>query len=227
MTNSRFLNNKTHKLYLVALLISVLFAGGCASKKSAVVQKDSPEKTGGSVKISQPRVFSPTYKSGLYKADMQIHGRNLSGLMFFNKKDSSLRMVMLSEVGLKYFDVEYSPNGRSRFVVHQMIDFLDHEKFTGSLQNFLNLVMLDANEAKQDYTFECQPRNMVRVIKKDGKNNRYYYNSNSGAVNEIIQSGFLKKKITIELTGYDYLSPGKIIYNQGKIHYSLTKVERE
>ena len=227
MTSSRLQINKTHKLYLIVLLTVLVFAGGCTSKKTMVVSNHSSGETGGTVKISQPRVFSPTYKNGLYKADMRIHGRDLSGLVFFSKKDSAMRMVMLSEVGLKYFDVEYSPDGQSPFVVYQIIDFLDHEKFTASLHNFLNLVMLDAYEAKQDYTFECQPQNMVRVIKKDGNNHRYYYNSNSGAVNEIIQSGFLKKKTTVELTGYDYLSPGNIIYSQGKTQYSLTKVEKE
>ena len=198
-------------------MISILFIGGCSTKREIV-------NTDEQVKISQPRVFGNTFKNGLYKTDMQIHEHELSGLMFFNKKDKSMRVVMLSEVGFKYLDVEYIIGEKDPFTVHQVTDFLNYDKFIGSIQNFLSLVMIDVDEQHQTFKAD-DPGFLMREVVNDGNKTLYHYNSNSGAIGEIDQAG--SKKVTIILDDYDYLSPGSIVYHQGKIHYSLKKVEKE
>lgn len=214
MINSKFNQNKMKSIYLIILLISVTISIGCNPKKEIV-------DTSGMVKISQPRVFANTFKNGLYKTDLQIHDHELSGLMFFNKKDKSMRVVMLSEVGFKYFDIEYVLGNQNPFTFHQVTDLLNHDKFIGSIQNFLSMIMINVDEQHQTYKGD-QPGFLIRKESKDAIKTDYIYNSNSGAISNIKQ-----KKITIELTDYDYLAPGNIIFLQGKIQYILNKVKKE
>lgn len=221
MINLLYRNSRTRLVMLMtAIFTGVLIASGCAPKK-AMSSQDAV------VKVSQPRVFTKTMKNVLYKADMQVYDRDLSGLLFFKQTDTSMRVVMLSEVGLKYFDIEYKTNENGKIIVHDLIDFLDHKKFTDAFFNFLSLVMLDTNGAKEYYRYKKQPGELVRVIDKGGHDNHYTYNSNSGAVSRIMQSGFLTKNTTIEMTDYNYLSPGQILFLSGKVKFSLTRVERK
>jgi len=220
MRNLLYQKNKPRSIILLVLIVSAVIASGCAPKK-AISGQDS------GVKVSQPRVFTGTLKNVLYKAELQIGKRDLSGLMFFKQTDTSMRVVMLSEVGLKYFDIEYKKNEQGRIVVHDLIDFLDHKQFTESFFNFLSLIMLDANGAKEDYRIETKPGEMKRVIDKGGHDNHYTYNSNSGAVSRIVQSGFLIKNTTIEMSDYNWLAPGTILFLAGNIKFNLTKVERK
>jgi hypothetical protein len=220
MINLQYRSSINQIIILISLIAIVFLTPACAPKK-AIIDNNS------GVKVSQPRVFSNTLKNVLYKADLNVYGRDLSGLLFFKQTDTSMRVVLLSEVGLKYFDIEYKKNEQGRIVVHDLIDFLDHKQFTDLFSNFLSLIMIDANGAKEDYRYEIKPGELGRVIDKDGKNNRYTYNSNSGAVSKIVQSGFLTKNTSIELSDYNYLSPGKILFLSGKVTFDLNKVERK
>jgi hypothetical protein len=209
----------TRIIFLAGFVLSMLIASGCAPKKAIADKQDN-------VKVSQPRVFTKTLKNVLYKADLKIGDRELSGLMFFNQTDSTMRVVMLSEVGLKYFDIEYRKND-GHIDVHDLSELLDYKKFKEAFFNFLTLVMMDAHGAKEDYKIETQPGELKRVIDKGGHDNHYTYNSNSGAVNRIVQSGFLTKNTTIEMSDYDHLSPGKILFLAGNVQFDLAKVDRK
>lgn len=214
MTNSRLHDRESLTFFSISLLTIAFLFVGCTTKRELV-------NTDELVKISQPRVFANTFKNGLYKANLQIHEHELSGLMFFNKKEKSMRVVMLSEVGFKYFDIEYVLGNQNPFTVHQVTDLLNHDKFIGSIQNFLSMIMINVDEQHQTYKGD-QPGFLIRKESKDAIKTDYIYNSNSGAISNIKQ-----KKITIELTDYDYLAPGNIIFLQGKIQYILNKVKKE
>lgn len=218
MTNSKLNKNKVFHFYLLILLSAYLLTNGCALEREIV-------NTDELVKISQPKVFGRTFKNGLYKTDMQLYDHELSGLMFFNKKENSMRVVMLSEVGLKYFDVEFILGEQNPFLVHQLTDFLNHDKVINSIENFLSLLMIDINDQHQTYKSENQTGFLLREIKNERGKKIYHYNSNSGSIDGITRSG--KNKSTTTLTAYDYLSPGKIVYKQGKIHFTLNKVKKD
>jgi len=218
MNNSKLNNNSIINCRLLVLLLAILVFAGCTAQREIV-------NTDELIKISQPRVFANTFKNGLYKTNIQIHNRDLSGLMFFNKKDSSLRVVMLSEVGLKYFDIEHIIGKENPFVLHQVIDFLNHDKVINSLKNFLDILVIDNDQSYETYKIQNRAGYLEREIKNSGTDKNYIYNSNSGAIEQINQKG--KINSTTSLKAYDYLAPGEINYMQGKINFSLVKVEKE
>lgn len=216
MTNFKSIRQLLSKSFTLTLIILSIY--GCGSTKTTVNIDEL-------VKVSQPRVFTNTFKNGLYKTTMDIHDHELSGLMFFNKTDKSMRVVMLSEVGLKYFDIEYINDEQDPFVIHQLSELLNNEKFTYSIKNFLSLIMINPNKPADIYKVEENPGFLLREENIEGKKSSYYYNSNSGSISKINQSG--SKKTEIILTEYDYLSPGEINYKQGKISYLLSKIEKD
>lgn len=218
MISSELNNNKIYPSGLLILLFVLLLISACTAEREII-------NTDELIKISKPRVFANTFKNGLYKASMQIQDRELTGLMFFNKKDSSFRVVMLSEVGLKYFDVEYVIADDHQFIVHQIINFMNYDKVVNSLNTFLDLLIIDNNQAFKTYKVKNRSGYLQREIRDSGIKISYLYNANSGAIEQITQSG--KNKSSTSLKAYDYLAPGEINYMQGKINFSLVKVEKE
>lgn len=215
MTNSGPANKFLQNPVLLILFIIFILVSSCTTKRELIHQNEL-------IKVSQPRVFTKSFKNGLYKTNMVIYGRELSGLLFFNKNENSMRTVMLSEFGLKYFDVEYAMDGEIPFMVHHIIEFLNHEKFIYSFENFLELIMIDTDRTADIHKDADNPIMFIREENRNNKTTTFIYNSNTGAVGEIYQ-----KKAGVKLTNYDYMSPGAIEYKHGKTKFSLVKVEKE
>src|ERR1035437_4022081 len=56
--------------------------------------------------------FKPAISSILYNTHVNVIGKHLSGLMIIKRmRDSTIRVVFSSEMGVKFFDFEYSGIG--------------------------------------------------------------------------------------------------------------------
>src|SRR6187402_1932792 len=56
--------------------------------------------------------FKPAFSVALYKTEVDVVGNHLSGLLLIKKMpDSSTRMVFSNEMGLKFFDFEFTTDG--------------------------------------------------------------------------------------------------------------------
>jgi hypothetical protein len=99
------------------LILSSCFfiLAGCAS-----VYKNLQPATGD---VNSLEKFRPDFSSTLYKAEVDVIGHHLSGLLLIKTlPDSSVRMVFSNEMGFKFFDFEFKPNGdfKTYYVVKQM-----------------------------------------------------------------------------------------------------------
>src|SRR3978361_803813 len=98
------------------LLSSCLFVlVGCSS-----VYKNLQPATGN---INYIQKFKPNFKNALYKAEIDVVGHHLSGLLLIKTlPDSTIRMVFSTEMGYKFFDFAFSPDGDFKvfYVVKQM-----------------------------------------------------------------------------------------------------------
>ena len=95
--------------YLMRFLIlssNLFILWGCGT-----AYKNLQATTGNVASLQQ---FKPVFASALYKADIDVIGNHLSGLLLIKKMpDSTTRMVFSNEIGFKFFDFEFSPDGRS------------------------------------------------------------------------------------------------------------------
>ena len=87
------------------LLSSCIFLlAGCSS-----VYKNLQPATGD---INDLQKFKPNFKNALYKAEIDVVGHHLSGLLLIKTlPDTTIRMVFSTETGYKFFDFAFSPDG--------------------------------------------------------------------------------------------------------------------
>jgi len=125
------------------LLSSCLFLlAGCSS-----VYKNLQPATGD---INVLQKFKPNFKSVLYKAEIDVVGHHLSGLLLIKTlPDSTIRMVFATETGFKFFDFAFSPDGGFRvlYVVRQM----DKKAVIKTLGKDFELILLPPADYKSAY----------------------------------------------------------------------------
>ena len=86
--------------------------------------------------------FKPLFTVALYKANVNVAGNYLSGLLLIKKMpDSSTRLVFSNEIGFKFFDFEFSNTGK--FKVFSIIKKINKKAVIKTLQKDFELIMMN------------------------------------------------------------------------------------
>ena len=213
-----FLRNKSFFNHL--LFATVIFAlGGSSGCRTAEKISDNTQ-----IKRSQPWIFSADFKKAVYKTNMLIFGNELSGLTLIKKTGKDFRVVFMSELGLKYFDLEFFAKNDS-LKIHHMISFLDRKPVLDLLENNLKLIfMIFPNKTKEHFYQDPMTNNLVKEIKYKGNKSLYSYDKNFGRVNTIRNKKRGTNQVII-LDGFDHQSPETINANQRNLSLRLEKIE--
>ena len=90
--------------------------------------------------------FKPVFSVALYKANVDVAGNHLSGLLMIKKMpDSSVRLVFSNEIGFKFFDFEFAPAGE--FKVYSIIKQMNKKAVIKTLRKDFALVMMQGIES--------------------------------------------------------------------------------
>jgi hypothetical protein len=126
-------------LLLISCLIIQL---GCRS-----VYKNLQDTTGD---ISSLQKFRPVITTALYKIDVNVIGKYLSGLLLLKTMpDSSIRIVFSNEMGFKFFDLEFAPGGR--FKVNYIIKQMNKRPVITTLRQDFSLVLMQSLDPASAY----------------------------------------------------------------------------
>ena len=200
---------------VVTLLVMVLFSA-CSSAQKL------PDE--GQQKMTKPWVFSVDFEKAVFKTDMIIFGNELSGLTMIKKNGDDYRVVFMSEIGLKYFDMEFFTKNDS-IKIHHMITMLDKKQVYPILENNFSLVfMMFPEKSKVRNYRDNMTKKMIKEYKFRSEKSRYNYNSNSGIVSSIHQKR-KGTKLVISLHSFDYQSPQTLNFNQNNFSLRLDKIE--
>jgi c-di-AMP phosphodiesterase-like protein len=143
------------------LLLSscLFFIAGC----SRVYENLQPAKGD----ISAIEKLKPDFKATLYKAQINVTSHHLSGLLLIKiLPDSSTRVVFSNEMGLKFFDFEFKPNGD--FKVYYVIEQMNKKPVIKTLKKDFELILL----LKQD--------NKTGFLRKDSQYLYYIFPKKKG-----------------------------------------------
>jgi outer membrane lipoprotein-sorting protein len=216
MNNSARNNSFFRLLVFAAFLLGVSALSSC--RTSEKVSGDAQ------IKVSQPWIFSADFQKALYKTNMMIFGNELSGLTLIKKTGKDFRVVFMSEIGLKYFDMEFFTKNDS-IKIHHVISLLDRKPVLDLLENNLKLIfVVFPAKIKEHFYLDPTTKSMVKEIKHKGNKSLYSYDKNFGQVNTIRN----KKRGTnqvISLRGFDNRSPQTININQRNLSLRLEKIE--
>ncbi len=98
--------------------------------------------------VSNVQKFKPAFSVALYKANVDVAGNHLSGLLLIKKMpDSSTRLVFSNEIGFKFFDFEFAPNGD--FKVYSIIKQMNKKPVIKTLRKDFELIMMEKMDAQQ------------------------------------------------------------------------------
>jgi hypothetical protein len=144
--------------------------------------------------------FKPVLSSALYNTKVNVVGRHLSGLLLFKMMpDSSQRVVFSSEMGVKFFDFEFSKDGGFR--VYQVMKQLNKKSVLKTLRSDFELVLMrDVAPGKA-------------VVKTDsintwfgfaGNNETHYYIVNRSCDSLVRIENAMKRKPKVQVIMHNY-----------------------
>lgn len=85
--------------------------------------------------------LKPTFTSQLYRANVEVIGKTLSGLLLIKSmEDSSSRVVFMTETGLKFFDFTFGD--RREFKVNFVMKKLNKKVVVNALRNDFELLLM-------------------------------------------------------------------------------------
>jgi hypothetical protein len=86
--------------------------------------------------------FKPAFSVALYKTEVDVVGNHLSGLLLIKKMpDSSTRMVFSNEMGFKFFDFEFTPDGN--FKVYSITKQMNRKAVIKTLRKDFELLLME------------------------------------------------------------------------------------
>jgi len=202
-------------LLLISLLIIQL---GCVS-----AYKNLQPTTGDPGSVLQ---FKPAITTALYKIDVNVIGKYLSGLLLIKTMpDSSVRMVFSNEMGFKFFDFEFASGGR--FKVNYIIKKMDKRPVIKTLRNDFQLVLMLSLDPSTAYV----RKDSALLYYVFPQSNGFYYYITDPAGRELVRmERASKRKPVVEAIMRDYHDgmPDTIGITHKTFHFTigLKKIER-
>lgn len=200
----------------IVLVVVIAFVfNGC--KTTMKVSGDS------GVKLSQPWVFSTEFNKAVYRTNMVLFGNELSGLTLVKKTGKDYRVVFMSEVGLKYFDMEFFHENDS-VKVHQITSFLDKGPVEKMMINNYRLIFMTFTQNVKSRNYLDQTTNSITKEYRYKKQRIfYYYDKNFGQVARINNTSG-KNNLMINISNFDDLAPHNINYNRPNLSMRLEMI---
>lgn len=169
-------------------------------------------------KITEPYIFSNNFEKILYRTSINIYGKNISGISLIKKTDSSTRVVSMSELGIKYFDIEFPFNKQIPAIVHYIMEPMNKKLLINMIIRDFKLLLFPPEINQSDILINNDGTKMIEKFNK-----HYYYFNSYGNISQISKS--LKSKPNIYLFGYNNGFPQTISLNHGNIWFEFNAIE--
>lgn len=157
-----------------------------------------PERTPVAGDATALRALKPQFSTVLYRTEIDVVGRHLSGLLFFKKQpDESFRVVFTNEMGLNFFDFRFANH---QFEVLHCIEQLNKKPVINQLHKDIGFMLMTDLDFAQG-----------KVFSKD--NQKYYSFAGSKET-----TTYITDAQTRQLSRIENASPRKL-----KVVVSLTR----
>ena len=141
-------------------------------------------------------IFTELNGKYLYRAKINYKDKVLSGLIIIRKSDSSsYRVAMITELGMKIFEMEFCTNKEKPFILHSCIAYLDKKVIINTLRRDFESIFLNFANWENVKVVDNDDGKIYRYC-YDGK--RDYFCNDYGDVSKIIRrKWFLKQEIIL------------------------------
>lgn len=152
--------------------------------------------------ITALQKFKPAFTVALYNTKVDVIGNHLSGLLLIKKMpDSSIRMVFSNEMGFKFFDFEFAPNGN--FKVYSIIKEMNKKSVLKTLRKDFELLLMERLDST---TASVRTGNGFLYYVFPQKKGFNYYITNSTSEELVRMERASKRKIVVEVIMKHYIN---------------------
>ncbi len=183
-------------LRITLLLSSVLFFFSCNPGGYFKLKKNTAD----SAELTP--IFKGVNKAQIYRAGMKFKDFEFGGqLVFRQMKEDVFRVVIMSEIGVKFLDIELTPTER---IVHQINEQINRPLVLNVLESDFRLLLMNDIQSYKSSTKKNVNHKTIYKLKKRGKGKRFYYiNDETGKLDNIEKaSKFGNKKVLVQLENY-------------------------
>ena len=204
---------KIGRRFVLGMVLS-LFLYSCSNYGYRTISDDSK------LEINNPYIFEYGFEKALYKTNISIYNNQLTGLTLIKKTEYSYRVVSMSELGLKYFDIEFPIDLKKDPMVHYIMEPLNKKLLVNMFIKDFSLIFYPPS-IDQDKLKIADHENLTII--KLGK--LVYYVLSSGQVIDIKKSRWLASdKSMISINGFTGNQTDSLVVDHGKIMYEFIEI---
>lgn len=202
-------------IFVIGLLISMQFVISCSTAGYKTLASSAENH------IKEPHIFVRDFKKAVYKTSINIYGNNLTGLTLIKKTDSAMRVVSMSELGIKYFDFEFPDDQQLEFKVHYVMEPLNKDFIISKISKEFRLMFSLPNFERSSVMMS--KKNTSQLLFKS-KNEIYFFDQ-TGAITEISKLRWpIAPKPIIRLSDYKQSFPQSINIDYSNVSFELDVV---
>ena len=143
------------------------------------------------------RALQPKFSTTLYRTQIDVVGKHLSGLLFFKKQpDDSYRVVFTNEMGLDFFDFHFANH---KFEVLYCIDQLNKKAVINQLHKDIGFMLMTDLDFAQGNVFTQDQQNYYTFAGKK-ETTTYITDSKTKVLSRIENASARKLKVVVSLT---------------------------
>ena len=179
------------RFFLISIFFALIFSSCALGFTKDLIKVSSKDRT------YKNNYFSNTSKDYVYKAQIEVYGKDLGGIIIIKKiKNQHHRIVFTTEFGSKIFDFELID---TKFKINFILDELDKKLITKTLQNDFMLLLRENSNVFVQYK-----KNNYTIYQTKNKNryNYYFENKTTHLLEKIAQTSKTKEKLIIIFEDY-------------------------
>ena len=160
----------------------------------------------------------PTFETLRYRASIDVLDKHLSGILIFKTlEDSSVRVVMINEMGATFFDVSFT---QGDYTFNSIMESLDKKAVKLTLAKDLGMVLNKGIFKQGKYT--RMPNGAFEVKLKRKGSVQYHLGNACDQFIRIENFGRRKKVVSIENKFIDgEFSPSSIFVQHHTVHFTI------
>jgi hypothetical protein len=206
---------------LNSIAILLLFTG-CAY---TAYRHDGAQDTGTALYGDSPDWFGGEDQS-LFTASAGIFGRSFSGLLVIKPDISgSHRVILITEFGLKIFDMEFLPDGG--FELHYCVDAINKKYIINMLRKDFELIFRKKPLLGSSGVMTERVSRLPVIKEKEHGKKYFYYVNEGGSIKSIVRSSVTGKKVRADFYGRQGVMPDSlsILHYNVKMNLKLERID--
>jgi hypothetical protein len=164
----------------------------------------------------------------LFNGGIRLMKNHFTGLMVIKPMTGqSYRVIFLTEVGLKVFDMEFFPDGGKKN--HYIMDALNRKAMLNRLSGDIRLVLMNGLSDRPFTVFTSRDSTDIIFRYRDKHRKNYYVVADAGhRPHYIMQTGCITGKVGVDLFGTSSgIDSVKITHNNLRLEIALYRIHDE